>query len=309
MKDNKKFGITVLSKGTGVMSNTIRMWEQRYQVFDPERSESGARLYSESDLKKAKLLASLIENGNSISFLSRHTIEELEGMMEVLGPDEELSVVEKKNKQNLANKKLLKLLLKYKLQAMIVELDYLRSKVGSKEFLFEIILPIMRETGLLVMKGKFSVTQEHIVSTIIRDQVNQLSAGRYNAKNNYEIILATPEGNLHDLSIMFADVICRCNRFKTHYFGGGHPALSLGEAVNAFKHRNLVLVLGVVSSDEWNFEEKIIPFLATLDKKLNKNIDVMLGGGSKMSFPSFTNIKSVEIMDSFEDFDQYLIEL
>ena len=50
----KEFGINVISTACAVMPHTIRTWEKRYQVFTPERSEGGHRLYSEVDLAKAK---------------------------------------------------------------------------------------------------------------------------------------------------------------------------------------------------------------------------------------------------------------
>ena len=50
----KEFGINVISTACAVMPHTIRTWEKRYQVFTPERSEGGHRLYSEDDLAKAK---------------------------------------------------------------------------------------------------------------------------------------------------------------------------------------------------------------------------------------------------------------
>jgi len=79
----KKFSINVISKACGVKPHTIRTWEKRYQVFTPERSKGGQRLYSEVDLTKAKLIVSLIEQGHTISRLARNSVQDLRSLLVV----------------------------------------------------------------------------------------------------------------------------------------------------------------------------------------------------------------------------------
>ena len=98
----------------------------------------------------------------------------------------------------------------------------------------------MRDIGLLVAQGKCSITQEHIVSTIIRAQLGKLNLPNTGGENG-RFALATPDGNLHELSILIADIICRSNRVSTSYLGASHPANCLGEAVSALKCKTLVI--------------------------------------------------------------------
>ena len=79
----KEFGINVISTACGVMPHTIRTWEKRYQVFTPERSEGGERIYSEVDLDKAKLIVALIEQGHTISILAKHSLQDLRSLLVV----------------------------------------------------------------------------------------------------------------------------------------------------------------------------------------------------------------------------------
>ena len=72
----KEFSINVISTVCGVMPHTIRTWEKRYQVFKPERSEGGQRLYNEVDLEKAKLIVALQEQGHTISSLAKYSLKE-----------------------------------------------------------------------------------------------------------------------------------------------------------------------------------------------------------------------------------------
>ena len=299
----KEFGINVISTACGVMPHTIRTWEKRYQVFTPERSEGGQRLYSEVDLAKAKLIVALIEQGHTISSLARHSLQDLRSLLVVnKGEDSESG----KMFTSVETKRLLQHLANFNIDMVASGMQHLRLSIGVKEFIFKIVLPVMQEIEKLYLKGMYSVTQEHIISTIVGDQLHQINLSNQ-GPNPDRIALATPEGNLHELPILIAEIICHVNRFSTNYLGASHPAECLSEAVNALKCK--IIVMGVISSDQWNYEKKIIPYLRSMDKYLKNKVIVMLGGGSEVDFPEFKNIENVKVVKSFEDFDKMLIEL
>jgi len=299
----KEFGINVISTACGVMPHTIRTWEKRYQVFTPERSEGGQRLYSEVDLAKAKLIVALIEQGHTISSLARHSLQDLRSLLVVnKGEDSESG----KMFTSVETKRLLQHLANFNIDMVASGMQHLRLSIGVKEFIFKIVLPVMQEIEKLYLKGMYSVTQEHIISTIVGDQLHQINLSNQ-GPNPDRIALATPEGNLHELPILIAEIICHVNRFSTNYLGASHPAECLSEAVNALKCK--IIVMGVISSDQWNYEKKIIPYLRSMDKYLKNKVIVILGGGSEVDFPEFKNIENVKVVKSFEDFDKMLIEL
>ena len=298
----KEFSINVISNACGVKPHTIRTWEKRYQVFTPERSEGGQRLYSENDLTKAKLIVALIEQGHTISSLARHSLQELRSLLvvkngEVSESDRMFTSLEpKKLKQHLVN---------FNIDQVASGMQYLRLSLGVKEFIFKIVLPVIHKIEKLALKGIYSVTQEHIISTIVRDQLGQINLAN-EGPNHERFALATPEGNLHELPIMIAEIICNANRFSTNFLGASHPAECLSEAVNALKCKTIVM--GVISSAQWNYEKNIVPYLESMDKYLKNNVKVVLGGGREVDFPEFKNIENVKVVKSFEDFDKMLIE-
>jgi len=299
----KEFGINVISTACGVMPHTIRTWEKRYQVFTPERSEGGQRLYNEADFAKAKLIVALIEQGHNISSLARHSLQDLRSLLVVdNGQDSESD----KMLTSVETKKLLQHLANFNIDLVASGMQHLRLSMGVKEFIFKIVLPVMHEIEKLALKGLYSVTQEHIISTIVRDQLGQINMAN-EGPNPDRFALATPEGNLHELPILIAEIICNANRVSTNYLGASHPAECLSEAVNALKCKTIVM--GVISSAQWNYENNIVSYLESMDKYLKNKVKVMLGGGSKVDFPEFKNIENVKVVKSFEDFDKMLIEL
>jgi DNA-binding transcriptional MerR regulator len=299
----KEFGINVISTACGVLSHTIRTWEKRYQVFTPERSEGGQRIYSEVDLDKAKLIVALIEKGHTISSLAKHSLQDLRSLLVVNKSEDSESY---KTFNSFEIKKLLKHLKNYDLDLVASGIQHLRLSTGVKEFIFKIVLPVMHEVEKLALKGIYSVTQEHIISTIVRDQLHQINLAN-GGPNSVRFALATPEGNLHELPILIAEIICHANRVSTNYFGASHPAECLSEAVNAIKCKTIVM--GAISSAQWNYEKNIVQYLGKVDKHLRDKVEIILGGGFKVDLPEFKNIENVKFLSSFEDLDKMLIGL
>ena len=299
----KEFSINVISTACGVMPHTIRMWEKRYQIFTPKRSEGGQRLYSEVDLDKAKIIVSLKEQGHTISSLARHSLQDLRSLLEVNNREDSES---EKMFTSIETKKLLKHLANFDIDLVVSGMQHLRLSMGVKEFIFKIVLPVMHEIEKLSLKGTYSITQEHIISTIVRDQLNQINLAN-EGPNTKRFALATPDGNLHELPIMIAEIICHANRVSTNYLGASHPAECLGEAVNAIKCKTIVM--GVISSVQWNYEKNIVKYLESIDKCLRNKVEIILGGGYKIDLPNFKNIENVKFVSNFEDFDKMLKEI
>jgi DNA-binding transcriptional MerR regulator len=285
------------------MPHTIRTWEKRYQIFTPERSQGGQRIYSEVDLDKAKLLVALIDQGHTISSLAKYSLQNLRSLLVVNKSEDSES---DKKFISFEIKKLLKHLKKFDLDLVASVMQHLRLSIGVKEFIFKIVLPVIHEIEKLSFKGMYSVTQEHIISTIVRDQLHQINLAN-EGPNSDRFALVTPEGNLHELPILIAEIICHANRIPTNYFGASHPAECLSEAVNAIKCKTIVM--GAISSVQWNYEENIVKYLEKVDEHLRINVEIMLGGGFKVDLPDFKNIEDVKFVSSFEDFDKMLIDL
>ena len=297
---NNTYNISFISNACGVKPHTIRTWEKRYNTFSPDRTDGGQRIYSEDDLTKGRLIVSLLEQGYSISRLAGKSLQDLQALIF----DEKIeSLQSNKMLTSVGIKKLLTHLSNFDLSQISSEMVRLRLSIGAKEFIFKVLIPIIQAVGRMYLDGKYSVTQEHIISTIIRYQLSQINLP--DSENSTDsIILATPEGNLHELPILIADILCQLNRISTYYLGASHPAVCLSEAVNELKSKTIVL--GVVSTDKWDYEKNIISFLKLMDKNLTHKLKVILGGGWRLNFPEFNNIEDILLVNGFEDFDYVL---
>ena len=78
------YSIRDLEKLSGIKSHTIRIWEKRYNLIEPERSQTNRRLYSDSDLRKLINVAVLTRNGIKISHIAKLSSEEIDDKVAVL---------------------------------------------------------------------------------------------------------------------------------------------------------------------------------------------------------------------------------
>ena len=78
-----QYAIGVVARRTQTHPETIRVWERRYELIVPGRSESGRRLYSEDDIVKLSLVKQLTELGHSVSSLAKLSTNELKELISV----------------------------------------------------------------------------------------------------------------------------------------------------------------------------------------------------------------------------------
>ena len=232
----------------------------------------------------------MLKQGHSISTLASQSLQDLRSL---LITDDKDSFNSNKMLPSVSTKKLLQHLENFNIDLIASEMQLIRMSIGAKEFIFEIVLPLMHETERMVAKKKYSVTQEHIISTIIRYQLGQINLANV-GPNIDRFALATPEGNMHELPILIADIICHVNGVSTCYLGASHPAVCLSEAVNVLKCKTVVL--GVTSSDKWDFEKNIVTYLKSMDKYLDSKVIIILGGGIEINLPNFKFIENVRVI-------------
>ncbi len=301
--------IKVISDACGILPQTLRAWEKRYQAFVPKRGDSGHRVYGQRDLKKAMALSFLLKKGFSISQIAHKSNHELYQLLE----NTQSIVDSTSSPKDIVDYSavLESLMLKvscYQFDEFNNELNRQRTLLSVKEFIFELCIPIIRLVGDAVMEGKFSVSQEHIVSTLIRGNFSELKSPIdtfvRSRSSLHRYALATPEGNHHELPIIIADLICGINGCVTQYLGAGHPADSLGQAIDALKCDRLIL--GTIHSENWPYDKEVIPYLQNLDQNLQHPVEIVIGGAWKLEFPKFKWIKEVHFLESFKELDRKL---
>ncbi len=77
VSNKHRYNIGAVARLTQIHPETIRVWERRYQLVSPGRSDTGRRLYSDEDIERLSLVKQMTELGHAVSGLARLSDQEL----------------------------------------------------------------------------------------------------------------------------------------------------------------------------------------------------------------------------------------
>ena len=300
------FNIQVASQLSGVASATIRAWEKRYNAVVPERAENKHRLYSEKDIEKLALLYKLTELGQSIGKIAHLELTELKEIYSTLlhRPYEERHVVTPHHERVDYEKILMSLQLAleaYKVDIISHEFEKALNTVTPREFCLNILLPLFKQIGAKVAKGEISIAQEHTLSAICTSHVGQMIANHYQrayATKEF-ILITTPEGEMHQIGILAAALLCVHYSVKFYYLGASLPAQSLAEATNAL--RPTAVLLGSTRSqlDETSTLES---YLHQFRAGLHTDVKILIGGNVKVKTEGWQKVQHFPTLPALDEY-------
>jgi len=229
-----QYSIKELEKLSGIKAHTIRIWEKRYNLLDPSRTDTNIRLYSDQDLKKLLNLSLLYRHGEKISKLSKLSFEELNERIRNL--TDELNDVESYLEQ---------------LTICMIEMDEVKFEKhlsryilqhGFEKTVIDIIFPFLKRVGILWLSDNINPIQEHFISHLIRQKIIvAIDSLPLNKENGVpKVMLFLPEHELHEISLLFFHYLIRKMGFDTFYLGQHVPIDSLVEAANIYKPDYLI---------------------------------------------------------------------
>ena len=304
------FNIQVASQLSGVASATIRAWEKRYNAVVPERGDNQHRLYPEKDIEKLALLYKLTELGQSIGNIASLPLEELKDIYSKLAqrPYEEKYVLSTPS-ENIDTEKMLSgfflALSAYKLDIISHELDKARTVLSPRDLCLKILIPLFQEIGMKIMRNELSIAQEHTLSALVRFYVGQMIGNNYqkNFIKNDLILITTPEGELHEVGILAASLLCVHYGIRFIFLGANLPAQSLAEAANALNPK--AILIGTTRYElmpQFNLED----YLQNLKGELSVKPKIWVGGNIKPSHQSNLEKKKILFFPSLSELDNYL---
>lgn len=239
------YSIRDLEQLSGIKAHTIRIWEQRYNIIQPKRTDTNIRTYDDQDLKLILNISLLKDHGYKISEISKLSLEEITNEVLVIS-DQKLNYPDQI----------------HALTISMIDLDEERfEKIISNNFLrfgFEntmtnIIYPFLSRIGTLWMTGSIGPAQEHFMTNLIRQKIivaidSQVIKYRPDSK---KFMLFLPEGELHEIGLLFASYIIRSHNHRVVYLGQTLPFTELMFAYDVHKPDFIFsTITSVPSNDE-----------------------------------------------------------
>lgn len=216
-----KYSIKDLERLSGIKAHTIRIWEQRYNILNPNRTESNIRLYNDEELIYILNIASLIRAGNKISHIVKLEHPELcKRIQELVANPASVDHFFTTQADNLV--------------IAMIELDDNKFekvintsnlKYGFEETMLNVLIPFLQKVGIMWRTGEASIIQEHFISNLIRKKVLVAIDGYSGtaASNAETWLLFLPEGELHEIGLLFSKYLLKVRGKKVMYFGQTVP--------------------------------------------------------------------------------------
>ena len=214
-----KYSIKDIERITGIKAHTIRIWEQRYQFIEPHRTDTNIRFYDDNHLKTLLNISALIKNGKRISQISKLSTPEIRNELERLAHQTSIEGD----------------YFDVQVDALVVamiDLDEIHFdkviangaiRYGFENVMVRLIIPFLQKVGILWSTGEINVAQEHFITNLIRRKlIVAIDAHIAKASKNTRFILFLPEGELHEIGLLFAKYLIRMR---------GYPILYLGQSV------------------------------------------------------------------------------
>jgi DNA-binding transcriptional MerR regulator len=219
----ERYTLNDLEKLTGIMADTIRVWERRYQLIKPHRTATNRRWYDDESLKYLINVSILYRNGLKISKISKFSESELEDKVESLAKS---SFVSDTQIDSL-------ILSMIKLNESAVNEVLLRSiiNIGLEDTFTSIVFPFLRRVGIMWHTGSANIGAEHFISNIFRRRLITAidSIPPAPSKDGLKVIMYLPENELHEMSLLFYAYIIRKMGHEILYLGQSTPIKALSE--------------------------------------------------------------------------------
>lgn len=310
----KNINIKAVTNLIGINENTLRAWERRNKNLSPKRDQDGRRIYDKKDIEKLSLIWALVKDGHLIGNLAGKTTFQLRQMTEDLPKispttNNDLNKEKQPKPESKYLEQIIKAIKKYDLSEIHLSLQNARFDLSPRVIIIDLVLPLLSEVGKLVFENKLKISQEHLLSSMLRDHLGiiyqSLSPYDYSRKTNSKrILLTTREGDLHEFGILIAAILCRINGHESYYLGPNAPADDLAEACIQFKIDCLVLSLSAIPK-----EKEIISsakFLKQLEDLLPKKIQILCGGSDLNENSELLKKKNAIHFTSLTELDNFL---
>jgi len=252
-----KYSIRDLERLTGIKAHTIRIWEARYMILKPDRTDTKIRVYDDSELKKILKISYLNKEGYKISKLAELS-------------DEQLSVLIAKAQIETSSfssqiDTLVHSMLQLDEQMAYSAINKSIENDGFEVCFEEVILPVLHKTGILWQANSIEPAREHFLAGIIENILQyQIATVTKPSRNGYKVILMQMSGDVHEMSLLYIKYLFAKYQIPLLYLGVSVPPEDIRSIV-ANRNDLFIYVHSVMNHNEL-FSQNLIKLIGIADE-------------------------------------------
>lgn len=239
------YSIRDLEELSGIKAHTIRIWEKRYGLIRPGRTDTNIRYYDNEDLRKILNVSLLVKSGYRISAVCGMSEKQVSEAVVSLSPSEE----------GAGDRFLLSLidLDEGRFHRTFAELT---EQLGFEQTIVRVVFPFFQRVGLMWQLGTVNPAQEHFFSNLIRNKLIVETEALPWPEEGPEVVLLLPEHEWHELGLLFYAGCFRRRGYRPVYLGQAVPTESLDRVLAS--RTPALIVTGATTAfpdfDEWALE-------------------------------------------------------
>jgi DNA-binding transcriptional MerR regulator len=223
------FSIRDLENLSGIKAHTIRIWEKRYNLLSPERTDTNIRLYSLASLQKLLNVTLLYQNGHKISKIAKISDKDIPYIVR--------EIVAKHSHKSQAINAFKLAMVNFDQTLFFETYNALLSDNTFKEIFTETFIPLLNELGFLWQTDTISPAHEHFISGLIKQKIlinieklQHLSP----TKKDKVFVAFLPENEIHEIGLLYVNYEIILKGYKCIYLGPTIPIENLEDLLKYF---------------------------------------------------------------------------
>ena len=283
------YSIEQLSNITGFSKLLIRTWENRYNLFEPQRTPTNIRFYDDETLVKALNVSILKDKGYKISKIATLTTTDIEDLVRNVTRDDEIYHVKQLNK-------VIESALTFNKALFHQVINDSLNRYDTLYVYKNILLPALHRIGYLWLTNDILPSQEHFLSELIKQKLySRIDSVNQDDDRDKEVwLLFLPEGEHHEIGLLVASLILNENNKSVIYLGQSVPLKSL-DILKDYFTINKIMFFAIAQSSV-NKLDKVVSYL---DKTFSGSEILPVARIPNMSLKGFKNVKVISSIDEF----------
>lgn len=217
-----KFSIKDLENLSGIKAHTIRIWEKRYDILQPMRTDTNIRYYDSDNLKKLLNVVLLHKHGYKISKIGTMDDPKIGQMVQ--------QIISRKSAKNHAINAFKLAMMNFDQAAFFTTYDSLLAEKSFGEIFYDVLLPLLDDVGTLWQSGTITPAHEHFICNLVRQKVfcnTEEVQKKEPTRTDRTFILFLPQFEMHEMGLMYLHYEITLRGYRSIYLGEGIPLSSL----------------------------------------------------------------------------------
>lgn len=285
----QRFTIRDIENLTGIKAHTLRIWEHRYNFFTPQRKESKHRFYDNEDLKKLLRISFLYHSGWKVSRIAALSHEHVRKEVQQAALAE--------GQHGYFVSRLIEAAIDFDENAFQHVLNECIGNAGFEKCIVEVCYPYLLKLGLLWSTNHVIPAQEHFSSYMIQNRIIVETEKLPVMNKKPEILLVCPEGEFHELPLLFINYLLRKNGWTALYLG---PNIGKEELIriSALPHIAYLYLHLITNFTGFTVDE----YLADIGRALPEKKIFISGEGINGVQRNFVNVQLLRTDQQIYDF-------